>query len=137
MNRGDDADKEIESNPVASLQARVDRFSADAGHARRSVGVIGGSEVHVVRQLTMNADRLEAMENGVARTLQHNRLWALGFGLWALGFGLWAFGFGLGYGFFSIVTRLMSMRVAGASPLSGVASIFCTTSSPSTTRPKT
>jgi len=51
------------------LDAGIDRFAADARNARGAVRVVGKRVLHVVRQLTVNADRLNAVEDGVAGSL--------------------------------------------------------------------
>jgi hypothetical protein len=84
VNGGDNPYKKVEADAVAGLQANADCLAANPSDARLAVGLVGKRIVHVVRQLAVDADRLEAMQYGVAGSFEH----VLGSGLWALGFGL-------------------------------------------------
>lgn len=66
MNGGDDTDQEVEPYSIASLESHADRFPADTGHPHLAVGLVGKGVVHVVRQLTVNADWLQAVQHSVA-----------------------------------------------------------------------
>jgi len=61
-----DSDKEVQPNTVACLETDANRFSPDTGDARLTVGLVGEGVVHVVRQLSVNADWLQSMQHGVA-----------------------------------------------------------------------
>ncbi len=79
--------KEVEANAVAGLKTRADRLAADARDAHLAVGLVGERVVHVVRQLAVNADRLQTMQHGVSGSFEHVSF-ALGFGLWATAYQL-------------------------------------------------
>ena len=71
MHRRNDPDKEIEADTVAGLEPNADRFSTDAGDTHLAVGLVSEFVVDVVRQLTVNADRLQAVQHGVAGSFEH------------------------------------------------------------------
>jgi hypothetical protein len=62
----DNADEEIEPHSIARLQSRANRLAAHASHTHLTVRLVGEGVVHVVRQLAVNADRLEAVQHGVS-----------------------------------------------------------------------
>src|SRR5688572_24105063 len=130
MNRRHDTDEKIQADAVASLESDADGFAADPRDTGLAVGLVGERVVDVVRQLTVNADWLQAVQHGFPGTFEHktpadpkdppsshagpkDRPYLV------------------------TVTRLTSMRVTGSSPFSGTASIFSITSMPETTRPNT
>jgi hypothetical protein len=84
--RRHDPDEEVEANAVTGLKAHANRFSSHAGDTHLAVGLVGEPVVQVVRQLAVDADRLQAMEHGISGSLEHS------FGLWALGYRLPATG---------------------------------------------
>src|SRR5262245_30187369 len=116
MNTRHHADEEVEAYAIASLDARANRFAADARDADLTVGLVSKRVVHVVGQLTMDADWLHAMQQGVSGSFEHL--------------------IDLRY-FLPTVPVLTSILVTGASPFSGTASTFSITAIPLTTRPKT
>ena len=65
MDGRDNSDQKVQADPVASLEPHADGFAADAGDTDLAVGLVGEGVVHVVRQLTVNADRLQAVQHGV------------------------------------------------------------------------
>ena len=69
MNGRHDADEEVEADAIARLQPDADRFATDARHAHLAVGLVLERVVHVVRQLAVDADRLQAVQDGVAGSL--------------------------------------------------------------------
>ena len=71
MNGGDDADKEVEADAFALLQARAERFLADARDPDLAVGFIGEGVVNVVRQLAVDTERLQLVQDGVPGSFQH------------------------------------------------------------------
>ena len=85
VNGRHDSDKEVQPNTVARLKTSANRFSPNTGDAYLAVGLVSEFVVHVVGQLSVNADWLQAVQYGVARSLEHWR----GFEPWALGFRLW------------------------------------------------
>ena len=87
MNGRDDADEEVEADAVAGLKAGADRLAADARDAHLAVGLVGERVVHVVRQLAVDADRLHAVQHGVAGSFEHG-LSALGSELGLTGYQL-------------------------------------------------
>jgi hypothetical protein len=74
MNRRDNADEEIEADPIALLQPGREHFRPDARDPHLAVGLVGELVVHVVRQLAVNADGLHSMKHRVATALQHERI---------------------------------------------------------------
>ena len=66
MNGRHDADQKVEPHPIAGLQSQPDGFPADASDSHLTVGLVGEGVVDVVRQLTVNADWLQAVQHGVA-----------------------------------------------------------------------
>ena len=66
MHSRDNADQEVESDAVALLESRSDRFGADAGDANVALGIVFELVMHVVRELAVNADRLQLVKHGVA-----------------------------------------------------------------------
>ena len=71
MNVCDNAHEKIESNAVAGLQTWSKGFWTYAGHTRLLVGFVCEPIVHVVRQLTVDTNRLQSFEYSVARSFQH------------------------------------------------------------------
>ena len=71
MDRGDDANEEIEADAIAFRETGGDCFPADAGDADLAVRFVGEPVVHVVRQLAVDADRLYAVHDRVAGPFQH------------------------------------------------------------------
>lgn len=100
MNGGHDADEEVEPNAIAGLQAYGDGFTPDAGNADLAVGLVDEGVVHVVRQLAVNADRLQAVQHGVAGSFEHKSPARPG----GRPYGVWT------------VTRFTSILVTGSSP---------------------
>ena len=72
MNGRDDAYEEIEAHAVARLQIRRERFAADTGDTCLAVRLVGKRVVQIVGQLTVDAERLKTLEDGVARTFEHD-----------------------------------------------------------------
>ena len=66
MNRRNNADEEVEPYTIARLKSRGDRLRPHTGDARLAVGLVGEPVGHVVRELTVDADRLEPLDNRVA-----------------------------------------------------------------------
>ena len=66
VNSRHNADEKVEADAVAGLKAVADRLAADAGDAHLAVGLVGEPVVDVVGQLAVNADRLQAVQHGVA-----------------------------------------------------------------------
>jgi hypothetical protein len=66
MNRGHDTDEKIEAHAVAGLQISWQRLGSDACDARLAVGLVGECVHHVVGELAVDADRLQALEDGFA-----------------------------------------------------------------------
>lgn len=66
----DAAEEKIQTHTIARLNAWRDSFRTDARDVRL-VGVVLERVVHVVRQLAVDADRLEPTDDGVAGTFQH------------------------------------------------------------------
>ena len=71
MDRGDDANEEIEADAIAFRETGRDGFPADAGDADLAVRFVSESVVHVVRQLPVDADRLNAVQDCLAGSFQH------------------------------------------------------------------
>ena len=71
MHRRHNADQEVEADGLALLYAAADGFAADARHTDLTVGLVGEPVVDVVRQLAVNADRLNLVHDGVARSFEH------------------------------------------------------------------
>jgi hypothetical protein len=69
---GDDAHEEIEADASALLQSGLERLCADARDADLTVGFILELVVNVVRELTVDADRLQLVKYGVARAFEHS-----------------------------------------------------------------
>jgi len=65
MHGGDDTHEEVESHSLPRLQSHPDGFAADACNTNLAVGLVGEGVVHVVRQLTVDADWLQAVQHGV------------------------------------------------------------------------
>jgi hypothetical protein len=66
LNGRDHSNKEVEPDAIALLQAGSDRFSADSRDAHVAFRVVRELIVHVVRELAVDADRLEFAEYGFA-----------------------------------------------------------------------
>lgn len=60
----DDTDEEIEADAIAGLEPWRERFGADARDVRL-VGIVVGDIVHVVRQLSVDADWLHPLKHAV------------------------------------------------------------------------
>ena len=71
MNPGDNTDQKIYANAVARLKARGEGFRPDTRHPRLVVWFVREGVVHVVRQLTVNADWLNPVQHGVPRSFEH------------------------------------------------------------------
>ena len=61
MHGRDDANEEVETDAVTGLQPDADCFAADASDPYLTVGLVGEGVVHVVRELTVNADWLQSL----------------------------------------------------------------------------
>src|SRR5688572_29361975 len=103
--------QEIEPHALALVHPGRDGLSADSGHAKLAVRLVDETVMKVVRQLAVDADRPDPVQDGVARSLEH------------------------GQSARATRTRVTSILVVGVSPSRGALSIFATTSKPSTTRP--
>src|SRR5947207_15566045 len=67
-----DADQIFHLNAIAGLDVVIHhRFGPDAGDAHLAVGILDVGEVHVPRHLAVDAHGLDALEDPVARALQH------------------------------------------------------------------
>ena len=66
VHRRDNADEEIEADAIALLQSRSDRLGADTRNAYVALGIIRKLIVHVIRELAVNADRLQLVKHGFA-----------------------------------------------------------------------
>ena len=75
MHAGHDADEKIQSNPATFLQPLINRLWSYACNADLSVRFVGEFVMHVVRQLAVDADRLELVQDSVARSFEHG--WSL------------------------------------------------------------
>ena len=71
MHAGHNAHEEIEAYPTAFLETLIDRFRPDARNSNLAIRFIGEFVVHVVRQLAVDADRLQLVEDSVAGTFEH------------------------------------------------------------------
>jgi hypothetical protein len=71
MHAGHNAHEEIEAYPTAFLETLIDRFRPDARNSNLAIRFIGEFVVHVVRQLAVDADRLQFVEDSVAGTFEH------------------------------------------------------------------
>ena len=67
----DHADEKIEADLVAHLQPGRERFGPDSRDARLAIRFVGERVVHVVRQLTVNADWLHPVQHALSGSLQH------------------------------------------------------------------
>src|SRR6185436_4033609 len=67
----DHADEEVEPNPLALLQALSKRFGPHPRNAHLPFRVVRELVVHVVRQLAVNADWLQLVQDSFARPFQH------------------------------------------------------------------
>ena len=74
MNRRDDADEKVQPHPIAWLEAWRHGLRPDARNARLAVGLVGERVGDIVRELTVNADRLQAVDDGFARSFKHRRM---------------------------------------------------------------
>jgi len=63
VHRGDNADEEIEADAIAMLQAGADCFRPDARDAHVSLRIVDELKVHVVRELAVDADRLQLVKD--------------------------------------------------------------------------
>ena len=75
MNRCHHADKKIEPNLVANLEAGLQCLRSDSRDSSLTVGFVRERVVDVVRQLTMNADRLHSVQHTFSRAFQHGTLY--------------------------------------------------------------
>jgi hypothetical protein len=66
MDRCDNADEKIEPHSIARLQSNADGLAAHTSYACLAVGFVREGVVHVVRQLAVNADRLQTVQHGVS-----------------------------------------------------------------------
>ena len=66
VDRGDDANQEVEPDAIAVLQADADSFRPDTRDAYMALRIVRELIVHVVRKLAVNADRLELVQHGFA-----------------------------------------------------------------------
>jgi len=66
MHRCNDADEKIEPHSVSGLQSHADGLAAHTSHAHLAVGLVSERVMHVVRQLAVNTDRLQAVQHGVS-----------------------------------------------------------------------
>jgi hypothetical protein len=73
VNGGHDADQKVEPHPIAGLEASRHGLRPDARDARLAVGLVGERVGDIVRELTVNADRLQTVDDGFARSLEHAR----------------------------------------------------------------
>ena len=71
MHAGHNAHEEIEAYPTAFLETLIDRFRPDPRDSNLAIRFIGEFVVHVVRQLAVDADRLQLVEDSVAGTFEH------------------------------------------------------------------
>lgn len=71
MDCGNDADQEIEADPVADLQPGRERLGTDPCNTRLAIGLIGKRVVHVVGQLAMDTDWLHSLQHALSRSLHH------------------------------------------------------------------
>jgi hypothetical protein len=62
----DHAHEEVEANAITGLQPDADRFATDASDTHLAVWLVGEGVVHVIRELTVNADWLQSVQDGVA-----------------------------------------------------------------------
>jgi hypothetical protein len=60
------AHQKIQPNAVVGLKPWRQRLGADARHMRLSVRLVGERVVQIVRELPMDADRLQPVEDGIA-----------------------------------------------------------------------
>jgi len=63
VHRGDNADEEIEADAIAMLQAGGDRFRPDTRDPHVSLRIVDELKVHVVRELAVDADRLQLVKD--------------------------------------------------------------------------
>jgi len=66
VHAGHDTHEEIESNPTAFLETLIDRFRPDARDSNLAIRFVREFVMHVVRELAVNADRLQSMQHRVA-----------------------------------------------------------------------
>jgi hypothetical protein len=71
MHAGHNAQEEIEAYVAAFLETLIDRFRPDARDTNLAIRFISELVMHVVRQLAVNADRLQLVEDSVAGTFEH------------------------------------------------------------------
>ena len=64
MHRGDNADEEIEADAIAILQAGAHRFGPHTRDTHVALRIVDELKVHVVRELTVNADGLNLVKDG-------------------------------------------------------------------------
>jgi len=62
---GDHTHEEVELDPISLLESSGQHFRADARDPHLTVWLVGEGVVHVVRELTVNADGLQSMQHGV------------------------------------------------------------------------
>jgi hypothetical protein len=71
MHAGHNAHEEIEAYPSAFLKTLIDCFRPDARDSNLAIRFISELVVHVVRELAVDADRLQLVEDSVAGTFEH------------------------------------------------------------------
>src|SRR3954469_12691756 len=65
------ADDVFDLDAIARLEIVDDRFGPDPRHRDLAVRILDRREEHVERHLAMDADRLDALQNSVFRSLEH------------------------------------------------------------------
>jgi hypothetical protein len=83
MHGGDDANEEIESNPAAFLQSGLERFGSDASHACLPVRFVRERVVDVLRELAVDADRLQLVKHGVSGAFEHRKVSGIRYQAWS------------------------------------------------------
>jgi hypothetical protein len=66
MNGGHDADEKVQPDAVSRLQSGRQRLRPDARDARLTLWLVGERVRHIIRELTVDADRLQAPDEGFA-----------------------------------------------------------------------
>jgi hypothetical protein len=61
----DHTHEKVELDAISLLESRGQHFRADARNPHLAVWLVGEGVVHVVRELTVNADRLQSMQHRV------------------------------------------------------------------------
>jgi hypothetical protein len=71
-NPDDDADEIVDLDPIARLHAVIlDGLGSDSGDVNLTLGIVHVSEVDVPRDLAVDADRLNPLEDPVPGALEH------------------------------------------------------------------